>query len=300
MDDRSLETLRAHLGRVREPLTRAHGWLIAWDLLRDAVMPARHYVKLVTDHVWIEDDSEMLRTLVAQAIRAANRYGAPERHEQAWTLLATTAQQAMEASEPGSDAQLVWARCRITVDDPAWAKGLLDGSVAPEGLVVDHDLRWHAVVELARRGAIGDDEIEREHARDRTDEGSRHATTARAARPLAEAKEQAWAVARDHRQPLAVRRAAFSGFHQYEQVEVLRPFVARYVDELPQMWVDHHRQESIDLTERLFPRAVIEEATVAAVEPVLTLPSIPDAGKRLVVEQLDELRRALRTRAADA
>jgi aminopeptidase N len=300
LDDRSLETLRAHLGRVREPLTRAHGWLIAWDLLRDAVMPARHYVKLVTDHVWIEDDSEMLRTLVAQAIRAANRYGAPERHEQAWTLLATTAQQAMEASEPGSDAQLVWARCRITVDDPAWAKGLLDGSVAPEGLVVDHDLRWHAVVELARRGAIGDDEIEREHARDRTDEGSRHATTARAARPLAEAKEQAWAVARDHRQPLAVRRAAFSGFHQYEQVEVLRPFVARYVDELPQMWVDHHRQESIDLTERLFPRAVIEEATVAAVEPVLTLPSIPDAGKRLVVEQLDELRRALRTRAADA
>jgi hypothetical protein len=66
------------------------------------------------------------------------------------------------------------------------------------------------------------------------------------------------------------------------------------------MWADHHhRQESTDLTEQLFPMAVIEEATVAAVEPVLTLASVPDAGKRLVLEQLDKLRRALRTRAID-
>jgi hypothetical protein len=65
------------------------------------------------------------------------------------------------------------------------------------------------------------------------------------------------------------------------------------------MWVDHHRQESLDLTERLFPITVIDEATVAAVEPVLELSSVPRAGKRLVIEQLDELRRALRTRATD-
>jgi hypothetical protein len=65
------------------------------------------------------------------------------------------------------------------------------------------------------------------------------------------------------------------------------------------MWADRHRQESIDLTERLFPVAVIEEATLAAIEPVLTFSSVPDAGKRLVIEQLDNLRRALRTRAID-
>jgi hypothetical protein len=32
---------------------------------------------------------------------------------------------------------------------------------------------------------------------------------------------------------------------------------------------------------------------------VLTFSSVPDAGKRLVIEQLDNLRRALRTRAID-
>jgi aminopeptidase N len=146
---------------------------------------------------------------------------------------------------------------------------------------------------------IGPDEIASELERDPTDEGARHAATARAARPLAQAKDEAWTIARDPEQPLAVRRAVFAGFHQYDQTDLLRPFVDRYVAELPQMWVDHHRQESLDLTERLFPLTVIEEATIAAVEPVLEWPLLPSAGKRLVIEQLDELRRALRTRALD-
>jgi aminopeptidase N len=299
LDERSLTTLRGHLGLVRDPLARAQGWMIAWDMLRDAQLPAHQYVALVADHAEAERDSEMLRTLVGQALRAADRYGDPARREDGRALLATTARRAMDASEPGSDAQLVWARCRIAADDPAWARGLLDGSVVVDGLDVDHDLRWHAVVQLARRGGIGEDEIAAEHARDRTDEGWRHATTARAARPLAEAKEHAWAVARDHAQPLAVRRAACGGFHQYEQVDLLRRYVARYVEELPQMWVDHHRQESIDLTKYLFPVAVIDGATATAVERVLSWASVPEAGKRLVLEHLDHLRRALRTRAAD-
>jgi aminopeptidase N len=299
LDDASLTALRAHLGRIREPLTRAHGWLIAWNLVRDAVLPAHQYVALVADHVSAEHDSEMLRTLVAQAQRAASRYGAPERRNAARALLSATATDALADSPAGSDRQLVWARCRIAVDDPAFGLGLLDGGVAVDGLAVDHDMRWFTVIQLARRGVIGNDEIARELERDPTDEGARHATTARAAQPVSEAKDHAWSVARDPEQPLAVRRAAFAGFHQYDQTELLRPFVDRYVAELPQMWVDHHRQESLDLTERLFPLTVIEQATIGAVEPVLQWPLLPGAGKRLVIEQLDELRRALRTRALD-
>ena len=299
LDEASLSVLRAHLGQVRQPLTRAHGWLIAWDLMRDAVMPAHQYVALVADHASAEQDSEMLRTLVAQAQRAASRYATPERRAAARARLADTARDALAGSVAGSDRQLVWARCRVAQDDPAFGLGLLDGSAGVEGLVVDHDMRWFTVIQLARRGVIGPDEIASELERDPTDEGARHAATARAARPLAQAKDEAWTIARDPEQPLAVRRAVFAGFHQYDQTDLLRPFVDRYVAELPQMWVDHHRQESLDLTERLFPLTVIEEATIAAVEPVLEWPLLPSAGKRLVIEQLDELRRALRTRTLD-
>jgi len=299
LDDASLSMLRAHLGNVDEPLTRAHCWLIAWDLVRDAVLPAHQYVALVADHASAEHDVEMLRTLVAQAQRAASRYGAARRRDDARARLAATARDALAASPPGSDRQLVWARCRVAVDDPTFGQGLLDGGTSVDGLVMDHDMRWFTVIQLARRGIVGTDEIARELERDPTDEGARHATTARAAQPLAEAKDQAWSIARDPAQPLAVRRAAFAGFHQYDQTALLRPYVDRYVTELPQMWVGHHRQESLDLTERLFPLTVIDEATIAAVEPVLELSVLPDAGKRLVIEQLDELRRALRTRALD-
>ena len=299
LDEGSLRTLRAHLGNVQEPLTRAHCWLIAWDLVRDAVMPAHQFVALAADHAIGEGDADMLRTTVAHAQSAAARYGAPQRRDDGRAQLAAAADAALAQAPAGSDRQLVWARCRTAVGDPEFGLRLLDGSAGIEGLVVDHDLRWFTVIHLARRGVIGEAEIARELERDPTDEGARHATTARAAQPLRDAKERAWTTARDPQQPLAVRRAAFAGLHQYDQTDLLRPFVARYVEELPAMWVDYHRQESLDMTERLFPLSVVDEATQRLVEPVLELPMVPDAGRRLVIEQLDELRRALRTRALD-
>ena len=98
LDEGSLTTLRSHLGRVRDPLARAQGWMIAWDMLRDALLPAHQYVALVADHAAAEHDSEILRTLVGQALRAADRYGDPARREDGRALLASTARRAASVS----------------------------------------------------------------------------------------------------------------------------------------------------------------------------------------------------------
>jgi aminopeptidase N len=176
LDDVSLQTLLDHLSAVDDPLTRAQGWLVAWDLLRDGVLPASRYVRLVADHAAAETQTDTLRTLTRQAVAAADRYGAPAARAAAHGVLATAAREALAASDPGSDAQLVWARCRIVVDDPTWALGLLSGDAVPDGLTVDHDLRWHAVISLASQGRMDADGIEQVRADDPTDEG-------RAARP---------------------------------------------------------------------------------------------------------------------
>jgi aminopeptidase N len=298
LDPRSLATVEQHLSGIVDPLARAQCWMIAWDLLRDAELPARRYVDLVARHAAAEAEPEILRMLVGRAQAAASRYGAPALRDRTTTQLATAARAAFVDVAPGSDDQLVWARCRMAVDDPQWTLDLLDDRRVPEGLAVDHDLRWTALTELARRGVAGEDRIAAEVDRDPTDEGQRRATTARAAQPDPDAKEHAWRLARDPHQPLAMRRAACAGFHQYDQVALLRPYVERYVDELPELWEQLVRQESLDLTEGLFPMAVVEPATVSAAERALAQP-IPEAGTRLVVEQLDELRRTLRTREAD-
>ena len=300
LDDTSLATLRQHLGRVREPLSRAHCWLIAWDLLRDAQLPAHQYVELVADHAPGESDPDTLRTLLTQALQAAGRFGAPERRAAAQHLLAASARETVLASVAGSDAQLVWARCRIAVDDPVWGRDLLEGNDIPEGLTVDHDLRWYAITQLARRGAVDPGLIAAEHDRDQTDEGLRRATAARAAQPSLQGKAEAWAVALDPSHPLALRRAACEGFHQHEQTDQLRPYVERYETALPGLWSGQVRQESLDMTEGLFPRTVVEPATVVMAQRALQLPAVPDAGKRVLIEQIDELRRALRTRETDA
>jgi aminopeptidase N len=299
LDDTSLETLLTHLGAVRDPLTRAHGWLIAWDLLRDGLLPARRYVQLVADHAPTETQTDTLRTRARQAVAAANRYGDPANRSAAHATLAAAARRAFDAAAPGSDAQLVWARCRMAVDDPAWTRAILDGDEVAEGLSVDHDLRWHGVVNLAAQGVLDAEAIERTRSEDPTDEGQRRATTALASRPLAEAKAEAWALAHDGDQPLALRRAVCAGFHRYDQTELLMPYVDRFVDELGALWRNQVRQESIDMTEGLFPGAVVDEATLAAGKRALDLPELPEAGRRVLLEELDELRRTLRARAAD-
>jgi aminopeptidase N len=299
LDDRSLETLLGGLSSIADPLARAHAWLLAWDLVRDAQLPARRYVQLVADHAIGETQTDTLRRLTMQAIAATDRYGAPANRAAARGVLARAAVDALTAAEPGSDIQLVWARCHMAVGDASWTRAVLDGRDVPDGLVVDHDLRWHAAITLAAQGALDADAIDEVRAADPTDEGSRRAATALAARPLGPAKQQAWTRARDRDLPLAMRRAICAGFYRYDQTDLLTPFVDRYVDELPDLWRNRVRQESLELTEGLFPRAVVSETTLGAGERALATPQLPEPARRIVREQIDELRRTLRARAAD-
>ncbi|CAN5839430.1 aminopeptidase N [soil metagenome] len=299
LDDDGLDALRNHVGDIVEPLTRAHVWLTAWDLVRDGVLPAHQYVQMVADHGGRETQPDTLRTLVRQAVAATLRYGAVRRRATSQQILADAARAALDRSEPGSDAQLVWARCLMSVGEPQWTQGVLDATAVPDGLTVDHDLRWYGVIQLAAQGVLDDAEIASVHADDRTDEGQRRATTALAAQPNDAAKQRAWTLIFNRDQTLALRRAAIAGFHQYDQEDLLAPYVDRYVEGIDDLWRDRVRQESLDLTEGLFPRTIVEESTVAAGERALEAPGLPDAGRRLIIEQLDELRRTLRARAAD-
>ena len=61
--------------------------------------------------------------------------------------------------------------------------------------MLDDELRWAFVQALSARGAYTVEQIEAEQQRDPTAAGIRHAATARALRPDAEAKAEAWRLA---------------------------------------------------------------------------------------------------------
>ncbi len=304
LDERSVDTLVRSLGRLADPLARALCWGAAWDMTRDAELPARRWLRLVTSHATGESDVGVLANLLRQAAAAIDRYGDPGNRPAARCLLAEHARAALDAAEPGSDPQLVWARtlASAAVDEAQLdaVAALLDGRRRVEGLAVDTELRWHVLTALAAAGRAGAAAIDDELRRDPTDLGARRAAAARAARPLAEAKADAWrTLLADRSVPLATMRSLVTGFSQYGQAELLRPYAERYVEALEGIWAERSPEEALLLTEGLYPVTLAEPATVALADRALGLPGLPEPGRRLVSEARDATMRAIRAQATD-
>jgi aminopeptidase N len=304
LDPRSLATLEAHLGALVDPLARSLCWASAWDMVRDAELPARRWVALVAAHAPAEDDDTALQRLLGQATTALDVYGDPARRGAGRAQLAELARAGLDAADPGSDRQLVWARLLFDVGDgpdaEALARGLLDGSTTVPGLDVDTDLRWHVVTTLAAAGADDGALVRAELERDPTDIGERRAAAALASRPTAAAKKEAWRDVTAEGRALAAVRAAAAGMWQHEQDDLLRPLLGPYLDGLAGWWAGRRREEALTLGRGLFPSTLIEEATVEAVTARLADPDLPDPLRRVLLEGRDALQRALRARAVDA
>jgi aminopeptidase N len=302
-DRRSIETLKRHLRDVEDPLARALAWGALWDMTRDAHLRAREYVALALDNIAVESDASTLESQIARAHNAVESFSQPTQRPAVRALLARVAREQFNRSDPGSDIQLLWATTFIgEAREPAdveWVRGLLDGTTKPAGLAIDFDVRWRAVDTLATIGAAGDDVISRELERDPTDAGERRAASARAARPLEEAKREAWErVIHDRKTSLAMKRAISAGFHRVDQQEILSPFVQPFFEILQPVWDSYDAEEAIDIVRWMYPQAVITQEVVAATDAALAK-DLPGPVRRSLLESQDAIKRALRAQAFD-
>jgi len=296
-DARSLETVLTDLRRLDDPLARALCWTALWDACRDAELPAASFVRAVLGNVRGEDDPSVVASLLAQARTAATLYTVDG------SALLTALAEASWAADvaPGSDLQLTRVRAfaeTAGLQQAGRLEAVLDGSEVPSGLVVDADLRWTLVRALAALGRLDEAAVDAELARDRTALGQRNALTARAGLPVAAAKERAWAAATgDTSLSNHESHALAAGFWCTGQDELLRPYVDRYVQDLPGLWATRSPEVVGRLTERLFPSTLVETGVLDHTEGLLA-DSHPAGLRRLVAEQRDDLARALRARAA--
>jgi len=303
LDPRSTDTLQEALGRVTDPLARAICWGATWDMTRDAELAASRFVALVAEHAAAETDVGLLQTLLGQAESAADYYADPAHRPDLRRALAEGARQALMEAAPGEDTQLVWARTLASLSDGeealTHARALLDGEEKVPGLAMDTDLRWHFLVALAEGGAAGEDDIAAELERDATDIGARRAATARAAQPDPEAKAAAWDAVLSEDLPLAMKRSILAGLYRPGQDELLRPYIERFPEAVKAAWRGRDMEESLDLTEGLYPSTIVDESVVAVADRVLAGDGLPEAARRQVSEARDGTLRALRARAAD-
>ncbi|MEV6791402.1 aminopeptidase N [Streptomyces sp. NPDC051320] len=305
-DAGSLDTLRAHLGDITDPLARALCWSALWNLTRDALMPARDFITLVLRFAGRESDIGVLQMLHAWAQSALIHYAAPDWREEGGRLLAAGALKELRAAGPGGQHQLAWARffadTAATDSDFQLLEGLLDGTAQIDGLEVDQELRWSLLSPLAAHGIADEKMIDAELARDDTASGKRHQVRCLASRPTAEVKAQAWAaLVESDALSNALVEATIAGFGRPSQRELTAPFTPKYFEAIERVWSTRSIQIGVLVVRGLFPGLQDDRATLDATDGWLDgHPDAAPALRRLVLEARDDLARSLRGQACDA
>ena len=212
----------------------------------------------------------------------------------------------LDEAEPGSDHQLTYARAfaarpptRTTALDDLEA--LLDGSLVLDGLTVDTDMRWALLAGLARAGRADDERIASELRRDNTISGQERAAAARAARPTAEAKAEAWqiAVVRDD-VPNETQRSVVLAFMQPGQEEVLQPYLEKYLEVAETLWEEKGTQRASTALEFLFPRPLASPELLERVSAWLHDSRANASAKRYAREGAADVERYLAGQEKDA
>ncbi len=298
LDPRSFTTLIESIPTFEESLPRALCWGSAWDMTRDAQLSSSDFVTLVLAGVGSETDMTAVSSLLRQGRSAVNLYTADSSRPalaQRWEsgLAALVA-----AAEPASDHQLSFVRAyAAAASEPSRLREILAGGLG--GLLVDTDLRWTLVTALARLGDADEAEIAAELERDNTISGAEHAAAARASRPVAAAKEEAWRIAaEDPSTPNETRRQTALGFQISGQADVLEPFIDRYLDMAETIIEDMSVWIAQVALIYLFPAANPSQATLDKVDAWLESTSADSTARRYVSEGRDDLARALRAQQA--
>ena len=306
LDDHSLRTLVTGIGDFADSLPAALCLAAAWDMCRDAELPARDYLSLVLSGADSIADISVLQAVLAQAAVAVRRYCDPAWRSSGLERLATALRGWLQAAEPGSDRQLACAQALVgvatTLADLSLLAGLLAGSVVIEGLTVDTEFRWLVLGRLVSRGAAGQSEIDAELDRDRTDAGERHAAACRAAIPDPVAKEAAWTEITGGQLPNAMFRAMLGGFTDpdHDHAELIEPYAQRYYEIVGQIWQDWSSDMAQWFAQNAYPRDMITAEAIAAADDYIARSDPPAPLRRVLTEGRDDVARALRCQQRDA
>jgi len=305
LDERSLATVSAHLGGFESSLARSLAWGTLWDQTRDGELPATRFVDIVLAHIAAETNSTVLRTLLQQLLLAASSYVAPARRDATLSRVADALWRLAQNAEAGSDLQFqfVKAFAQIARTDAQLDTVLeiLDERSGLQGLDIDTDLGWELLISLAAGGRATHEEIDAALADDRTASGNQSAAHARAALPTPEDKDRVWASVFDEAGlPNAIVRASGLGFLRAHDTSLLTPYVDRFFASLLDIWQSRSHAIVEEIVDGFYPAPLANEQLRDATAGWLDAnPDAAPALRRMIIEHLAGIERALTAQAAD-
>ena len=302
-DQKSITTLKAHLGKITDSLTRALCWSAAWDMLRDSEISATDFIEIALTGLSGEDDIATVTTIGNQLATAVELYSAPTKRDSARLRVGNAYEKMLQQAAAGSDLQLQFARNFTSFASSAehndLIKELLDGNLV--GLKVDADLRWIFVIALAERGLMDKDELAFQLQKDNTLNGQLSYASALAARPTPQAKEETWISITTEDISTSLREAKLAGFMRALHRPLLAAYVDPYFDLLLQFWGKKSYEVASSFVSGMYPIYLTNQVTLdKTVNWLNTTGKDGQAGlRRLVSENRDSLSRALKVQELD-
>jgi aminopeptidase N len=302
-DDRSVATMKKYLGKLDDSLARGLIWASLWDSTRDGELSASDYIEIALGALKDETDISMITATFMQIDTAIWAYLAPKNRDAVRLSVANTAQELLDSSKPGSDAQLQYARAfannAFTPSQFEALKSMLNGSV--DGLTMDADLRWYVFLCGVKRGIFGVADIEAEGERDKTAHGKQYVAFAHAALPTHEAKVAAFKSITTDDLSNTIHSYKCRGFNESIHCDLLEAFVDDYFDAILKVWETKGYEIAETTATLAFPTWAISDETVKKAQHWLdvTGKDASAALRRTVAEGRDAMTRALKARAVD-
>jgi len=306
LDEQSLAVAIEHLADIENPLARSLVWGAVWDATRDGEAKASDYVRLVLGNIASETESTTIRTTLSQLGSVARLYVAPEQRDDTIRAVGDGLWSLAQGADACSDAQFqfvkFFANIASTDEHAAVLGSLRSGELALPGLTIDTDLGWELLEGLVLTGAATGADIDAALEADNTANGQQAAARVRATIPTVEGKRAAFAsLAESDDLPNAAVRQTTMGFLHVNDAAVLEPLIEPYFAAISDIWKSRSFKIAEYFVELMYPSPAASPALVSATQAWLA--SNEDATpalRRLVIENLAGVERALKVQAKDA
>ncbi|MFC8763836.1 aminopeptidase N [Streptomyces sp. NPDC057193] len=302
-DEESEETALRGLSRIPDPLTRAVIWNALRDMVRDGDLEPGAYLEIALAHLTEETELAIVQGVLGFArTQIADRYVADDERPAALAKISEIARDLIRHTEDGEAPGLRLTAVRAFIDSattPAKIASWLDDGTVHGGPELDPELRWRILARLAVLGATDETVIAAELERDPSATGQEGAARCRASLPTPDAKAEAWAALFDS-DALSnyLFTATAKGFWQPEQADLVREYVPRFYEAATALGARRGPAMAEAAGRYAFPAYAIDPESLSLGERHLDDDTLIPALRRKLVDQLDDLRRALAVRTS--
>eukprot|EP00358_Blepharisma_japonicum_P005388 CAMPEP_0202942826 /NCGR_PEP_ID=MMETSP1395-20130829/3067_1 /ASSEMBLY_ACC=CAM_ASM_000871 /TAXON_ID=5961 /ORGANISM="Blepharisma japonicum, Strain Stock R1072" /LENGTH=548 /DNA_ID=CAMNT_0049639523 /DNA_START=945 /DNA_END=2591 /DNA_ORIENTATION=- len=283
IDEHSFNTLKLHLSKIPEPLTRQLVYRALWDMVRDIKMSGVEFIEFALAQIPLEKDPEIASFVLDYASASSSFIPlCPEKENLIHELFTLTVDKLNQAA---SDQESITYKNKASGfiyrrDDVETAvQWVLNNDTGIPNWKLGKNDRWSIIKKYSEISYEADALVKEECKRDPSDTGHIAALYCESSYPVFELKQATWDRILNNGEQLSNydREAVMSGFNKSRQAELLASFADKYFDSVLEIINRCENEFAKSFCNSLLPAYEKEEILIEKIEKLL--PLIP--GERL-------------------